>query len=342
MSIPPLDDRAVEAAVALHGRLTKPPGSLGRLEALGCQLAGIAGSCPPPVPVAPAVAVFAADHGVALDGVTAWPQEVTGQMVANFAAGGAAINAIARQVGATVHVVDVGVASDVSGIEGVIRRRVAPGTASIASGPAMTGDQARAAVAVGSSVASALVAEGADLLVGGEMGIGNTTAAAALVAALSGCEASVAVGPGAGADDATMRRKVGVVEAAVGRLSGRERSTVDVLAEVGGLEIAALAGLMTGGATAGVPVVVDGVVACAALLVADGLAPGTASRCIAGHLSTEPGAAIALDRLGLEPLLSLDMRLGEGTGACLAVPLVAAAARVLTEMATFDDAGVNG
>lgn len=336
----PLDAAAVAEARARHDQLTKPPGSLGRLEDLGVQLAGIAGTCPPPVPARPAVAVFAADHGVVASGVTPWPQEVTAQMLANFVAGGAAINVIARQVGATVEVVDVGVASDVSALASVQHRKVRPGTANLADGPAMTIAEARAALDAGVDVAEALLAQGHDLLATGDMGIGNTTASAALIASLTGRDAATVTGRGTGIDDAMLSAKTAIVAAATAR-AARYLDPVSVLSELGGLEIAALAGFIAGGAAGGVPVVVDGVIALAALLVADALVPGVADRCVAGHRSTEPGATAALEHLALTPLLDLGLRLGEGTGACLAVPVVQTAARVLVEMATFAEAAVS-
>ena len=338
--VAPLDERAVAAALARHDRLTKPPGSLGRLEALGARLAGLAGVCPPPVPAPAVVAVFAADHGVVAAGVTPWPQDVTAQMVANFVHGGAAINAIAGQVGATVHVVDVGVASDVSEYPKVEHRKVRAGTADLSTGPAMSDAEARAALDVGASVANMLVDEGARLLVTGEMGIGNTTASAAIIAALTGADAATVTGRGTGIDDAMLEHKRAVVAGAVARTTDA-RDPVSLLAEIGGLEIAALAGYVVAGAARNLPVVVDGVIALAGVLVADALVPGVRDRCIAGHRSTEPGATVALAHLGLEPLLELDLRLGEGTGACLAVPIVQGAARVLNEMATFDEAAVS-
>jgi nicotinate-nucleotide--dimethylbenzimidazole phosphoribosyltransferase len=337
--VQPIDATATAAARARHDQLTKPPGSLGRLEDLGAQLAGITGTCPPPVPARPAVGVFAADHGVVASGVTPWPQEVTAQMLANFVAGGAAINVLARQVGATVQVVDVGVASDVSALA-VDHRKVRAGTANLADGPAMTIAEARAALDAGADVASALLAAGHDLLATGDMGIGNTTASAAIIASLSGRDAASVTGRGTGIDDAMLRHKADIVAAATARVAPY-LDPVSVISEVGGLEIAALAGFIVGGAAGGVPVVVDGVIAVAALLVADALVPGVADRCIAGHRSTEPGASAALDHLGIAPVLDLGMRLGEGTGACLAVPVVQAAARVLGEMATFAEAAVT-
>jgi nicotinate-nucleotide--dimethylbenzimidazole phosphoribosyltransferase len=336
----PFDAAAAQAATERHDRLTKPPGALGRLELLGARLAGIVGTSPPPVPAPVAVAVFAADHGVVASGVTPWPQDVTAQMVANFVHGGAAINAIAAQVGAHVSVVDVGVARDVSSFAAVRHHKVRPGTADLAHGSAMTVAETRAALDVGARVATELVAEGHRLLVTGEMGIGNTTASAAVIAALTGRPAIDVTGRGTGVDDETLARKREIVAAAATRTNGW-LDPVSIVSEVGGLEIAALAGFVVGGAAAGVPVVVDGVIALAALLLADALVPGVRDRCVAGHRSTEPGATVALAHLGLEPLLELDLRLGEGTGACLAVPIVQAAARVLTDMATFDEAAMS-
>jgi nicotinate-nucleotide--dimethylbenzimidazole phosphoribosyltransferase len=282
--------------------------------------------------------VFAADHGVVASGVTPWPQEVTAQMVANFAAGGAAINALARRAGADVHVVDVGVAGDVSHLPGVHHAKVRAGTDDLAFGPAMSTADACRALDAGAQVAVELVARGHDLLVTGEMGIGNTTAAAALIARLTGADPRAVTGRGTGIDDAMLDRKRSLVAAATAR-ARRRLDPVSVLAEIGGLEIAALAGFVVGGAAAGVPVVADGVITCAALLVADALVPGVRARCIAGHRSVEPGASVALDALALEPLVDLDLRLGEGTGGCLAIPLVQGAAAVLAEMATFADLG---
>jgi nicotinate-nucleotide--dimethylbenzimidazole phosphoribosyltransferase len=289
--------------------------------------------------------VFAADHGVVARGVTPWPREVTAQMVLNLAAGGAAINVLARQAGASVTVVDVGVATPLPADlpPTVLRRPVrAGGSGDITVEPAMTADECRRALDVGAEVAAAAVGRGARALVTGEMGIGNTTPAAALVAALLGARPAAVTGRGTGVDDDGLSRKVAAVDAALAVHARAVAAGPEAtLAAVGGLEIAALVGFLVGGAAAGVPVVVDGVIADAALLAAERLAPGTAARCVAGHRSTEPGAAAVLDALGLEPVLDLGMRLGEGSGACLALPVLEAAARVLSEMATFDAAGVT-
>jgi nicotinate-nucleotide--dimethylbenzimidazole phosphoribosyltransferase len=339
----PVDHTAAVEAAALSDRLTKPRGALGRLETLGAQLAGIAGISPPPVPAPAAVAVFAADHGVVAEGVTPWPSEVTAQMVANFCAGGAAISVLARQSGTRVLVVDVGVAStlpDDLPSDSFVAAKVRSGTGNIAIQPAMTLDEARTALDVGADIAARLVAEGAACLATGEMGIGNTTPSAALVAALCGRRPAEVTGRGTGIDDPMLAHKIAIVERAVSRIP-ENAEALDVLASVGGLEIAALAGFVVGGASARVPVVIDGLIAVAAALVADALAPDVRGYLIAGHRSTEPGATAALTYLGLEPVLDLQLRLGEGTGACLAVPVVQASAHILREMATFDAAGVT-
>jgi nicotinate-nucleotide--dimethylbenzimidazole phosphoribosyltransferase len=337
----PTSDEAASAGAQHHDRLTKPRGSLGRLEETGIRLCAMARTCPPPVPEPVTVAVFAGDHGVVAEGVTPWPQEVTAQMVANFCAGGAAVNVLARQMGARVLVVDAGVATPLAtDAPDLWRRAVRPGTGNIAVESAMSPVQATAALDLGTEVAQRAVAEGARLLVTGDMGIGNTTPSAALIAALTGRAAAEVTGRGTGIDDPTHRHKIAVVERALARLS-TGAGPREILAEVGGLEIAALAGFMVGGASAGIPVVVDGVIAAAAALVAVALAPDTVGYLIAGHRSSEPGASVALEALGLAPLLDLELRLGEGSGALLAVPAVQAAARILTEMATFDAAGVT-
>jgi nicotinate-nucleotide--dimethylbenzimidazole phosphoribosyltransferase len=297
------------------------------------------------VPAPAAVAVFAGDHGVLAEDITPWPQEVTGQMVANFVAGGAAINVLARQAGASVTVVDIGVASDLDalglhGAPNLLRRNIRPGTDNLASGPAMTEDEARRALDIGAEVAALLVRGGARALVTGEMGIGNTTPSAALIAAVAGRDPAEITGRGTGIDDVMLARKVAVVERALARVPAGA-DPVQVLAEVGGLEIAGLAGFIVGGASHRVPVVVDGVIAGAALLVAHALCPESLPYVVAGHRSTEPGATAVLQHLGLEPVLDLGLRLGEGSGACLALGVLEAAALVLQEMATFDGAAVK-
>ena len=329
--IGPLDADAMTAARERWSTRAKPPGSLGRLEDLAVQIAGITGTCPPPVPEHPAVVVFAGDHGVVADGASAWPSEVTALMARSMAGGGAAINAFAATIGAAVAVVDVGI-TGTTHLPGVVDAKVRGGTASIAHGPAMTRAEAEHALHVGADAALGEIARGADLLVGGDMGIGNTTPSAALIAHLCGAPAVDVVGPGAGLPAGAIPRKVEIVAAAVERAAGLD-DPVDVLAEIGGLELAALAGWYLAAAASGVPAVADGVIALASLCVADAIAPGTADRTIAGHRSTEPAASLALAHLGATPLLDLDLRLGEGTGACLAVPLVQSALRALRDMA---------
>ena len=334
-----LDHEAEQAARVLHDRLTKPRGSLGRLETIGAQLAAIAGVAPPPIPTPAAVVVFAGDHGVTAQGVTPWPQEVTAQMVANFVTGGAAINVLARQLGASVTVVDVGVATVLDDAPGLLQRNVRRGTADLAIGPAMTLEEVNRALDVGTEIANRLVDGGARALVTGEMGIGNTTAAAAVIAALTGRGPEAVTGRGTGIDDAMLAHKIAVIDKAIARLPAGADARA-VLSEVGGLEITALTGYIVGSAARRVPVVVDGVIADAALLAAADLCPQAVGFVFAGHRSTEPGAAAVLEHLGIEPILDLGMRLGEGSGACLALPILEASARVLSEMATFDSAGV--
>jgi nicotinate-nucleotide--dimethylbenzimidazole phosphoribosyltransferase len=339
--ISPLDEQAMEAARALHARLTKPAGSLGALEELSVRLAGLAGECPPPLPEPAAVAIFAGDHGVHVQGVTPWPQEVTGQMVANFLSGGAVVNAFARQVGATVTVVDVGVLDDLGEGPGLVAAKVRAGTRDMTAQAALTRDEVSAALEAGARVAFKLVDEGARALVTGDMGIANTTPAAALIAAFTGADAAAVTGRGTGIDDYRYTRKVAVVRAALEVHKPDPADPVGVLAAVGGLEHAAIAGFILGGASRRVPVILDGVIAVSAALAAAALAPDAIGAMVAGHRSAEPGATVALAHLGLAPLIDLGLRLGEGTGALLAVPIVASAVRVLHEVATFDSAGVS-
>jgi nicotinate-nucleotide--dimethylbenzimidazole phosphoribosyltransferase len=340
-AIRPADAAAMAAARDLQARLTKPAGSLGALEDLSVRLSGLAGSCPPPMPQPATVAVFAGDHGVHAQGVTPWPQEVTAQMVANFVAGGAVVNAFARQAGADVMVIDVGVATPVHGGANLLDANVRRGTRDLSVEPAMTRDEARAAVEVGIGVADALVEAGAACLLTGDMGIANTTPAAALIAAFTGADPATVTGRGTGIDDPTYTRKVAVITAALHRHAPDPADPLGVLAAVGGLEHAALAGFLLGAAAHRVPVVLDGVIAASAALAAAAFAPDSVAAMVAGHRSAEPGATVALAHLGLVPLLDLGMRLGEGSGAVLALPVVASAVRVLHDVATFDAAGVS-
>ncbi|MEU8658837.1 nicotinate-nucleotide--dimethylbenzimidazole phosphoribosyltransferase [Actinoplanes philippinensis] len=340
-AIRPADSEAMTAARDLQARLTKPAGSLGALEELSVRLAGLAGVCPPPMPEPATVAVFAGDHGVHAQRVSPWPQEVTAQMVANFVAGGAVVNAFARQTGADVMVVDVGVAIPLHGGPNLLDANVRRGTRDMTVGPALTREEALAAVEVGIRVAETLVEQGAKVLLTGDMGIANTTPAAALIAAFTGVSAGVVTGRGTGIDDDTLAHKVAVVTAALDRHSPDPADPLGVLAAVGGLEHAALTGFILGAAACRVPVIVDGVIAAAAAVAAAAFAPDAVAAMVAGHRSAEPGAGVALAHLGLEPLLDLGMRLGEGSGAVLALPVVQAAVRVLHEVATFDSAGVS-
>jgi len=340
-AVRPPHEAAMAEARDLQSRLTKPPGALGALEELSIRLAGLAGACPPPMPEPAVVAIFAADHGVHAQGVSPWPQEVTAQMVANFLAGGAVVNAFAGQVGAEVVVVDVGVVADLPEVPGLLSRKIAHGTADLSREPAMTLRQARRAVETGIEVARDLVAAGHRCLLTGDMGIANTTASAALIAAFTGLPPERVTGRGTGIDDATHRHKIEVVRTALRRAEPDPADPLRVLAELGGLEHAALAGFILGGAAARVPVVLDGVIAGAAALAAAALCPGAMAACVAGHRSAEPGHAATVERLGLRPLVDLELRLGEGTGALLALPLVQGAVRVLHEVATFDAAGVS-
>ena len=339
--IPPLDWDAQASAQARHATLTKPPGSLGRLESLAFQLAAITGQSIPSV-ARKAIVVMAADHGVTAEGVSAYPAAVTAQMVHNFVRGGAAINVLARQAGARVVVVDVGVAADLWEQPGLLARKVAWGTRNMARGPAMTRAQAEAAVRVGLALAEAEAANGLDLIATGDMGIGNTTASTAIVAAFTRLPVAQLTGRGTGVDDAGLARKIAVIEQALAVNQPDAHDPLDVLAKVGGLEIAGLVGVILGAAARRVPVVIDGFISGAAALVAAGLAPAVTPYLIPAHQSVEAGHAVVLERLGLRPLLCLDMRLGEGTGAALAFHLVEAAARLLAEMSTFAEAGVSG
>ena len=338
--IGPLDQAASAAMSARLDQLTKPQGSLGRLEEIAIQLAGIRGNGA--ISVARKVVIVAAgDHGVAEEGVSAYPREVTGQMLALFARGRAAINVLADTIGARVIVVNAGIAGEPpAGRNQIVDLRLGPGTQNFLRGPAMTRAQATAALEAGIDIARGAAAEGAELLVTGDMGIGNTTASAAIVAAMTGAPAEEIVGRGTGVDDAGLARKLAAVRRALLRHHLDPADPVGVLAGVGGFEIGVLAGVILAAAAARLPVVLDGVVSGAAALIACGLAPAATAYCIAGHRSTEPAHGRTLTYLGLEPLLDLHLRLGEGTGAVLALPLIDAAVAIAHQMWTFGEAGV--
>ncbi len=339
-SIPPIDLNAAAAARSRQATLTKPPGSLGRLEELSIQLAAITGQSPPRAE-RKAVIVMAGDHGVAEEGVSAYPAEVTAQMVMNFLSRGAAINVLARQAGARVVVVDVGVAAELPNQSGLISRKIAPGTNNMRLGPAMTVGQTRQAIAVGREVVEREIASGLDVVATGEMGIGNTTAASAIVAVLTDQPVESVTGRGTGVDDDGVSRKIRVIQEAMAVNRPDPRDALDVLSKLGGFEIAGLVGVILGAAAKRVPIVLDGFISGAAGLVAAELAPEVKPYLIAGHRSVEPGHAETLRHLDLRPLLDLELRLGEGTGAVLALPILEAATRLLSEMATFAGAGVS-
>ncbi|MGW0736510.1 nicotinate-nucleotide--dimethylbenzimidazole phosphoribosyltransferase [Streptomyces sp. NPDC002851] len=339
--IRPLDAKALGEAWERQKRMTKPAGALGMLEIISAQLSGLSRMCPPPVPEPAAVAIFAGDHGVHAQGVTPWPQEVTGQMVANFLGGGAVCNAFANQVGAEVCVIDVGVASDLPATPGLLPRKVRAGTADMTTGPALSREEVKEAIEVGIDTARDLVAAGNKALLTGEMGIANTTASAALISVYTGADPTEVTGRGTGVNDETLARKTDVVRRALELHQPDPADPIGVLAAIGGLEHAAMVGLLLGGASLRTPVILDGVSAGAAALVARAIAPEVLAACIAGHRSAEPGHVAALKKLGLRPLVELDLRLGEGTGALLALPVVQSAARAMHEVATFDSAGVT-
>ena len=334
-----VDTAAAECSRAYIDTLTKPPGSLGRLEALAIQLSAITGQAAPFVSP-PGVAVFAADHGVAEEGVSAFPQEVTAQMVANFAHGGAAINVFARQIGAQVEVIDVGVVSSLS-LPGVVDAKVRAGTANMVQEDAMSREEVLSAINVGADSVGRLVEKGAKSIIVGEMGIANTTASSAMLAAFTQVPVATVVGAGTGINSAQQAHKVAVIEQALHARQADSNDPLDVLSKLGGLEIAAMAGAYLAAAAHRLPAIVDGFIATVAALTACRLCPEVRGYLIFGHRSEEPGHAAALEALQAEPLLALGMRLGEGSGAALAFPLVQAAAAMLKEMATFTQAGVS-
>jgi len=338
--IQPLDETAMQATRARQNMLTKPPGSLGKLEEMSIQLAGITAD-PFPSVERKAVIVMAADHGVTAEGVSAYPAEVTAQMVLNFLHGGAAINTLARQAGARVTVVDIGVAVEFEPMPGLIQCKVMRGTRNLAKGPAMTREEAEQALQVGVDVLNDEAARGLDIVATGDMGIGNTTASAAIVAAMTGLPVAQVVGRGTGIDDEGLKHKVKMIEQSLSLNRPNANDALDVLVKVGGLEIAGLAGVMIAAASKRIPVVVDGFISTAAAMIAVGLTPRVRNYLISAHQSVEVGHQAMLKHLNLSPLLDLNLRLGEGTGAALAFHIIEAATRILREMATFDEAGVS-
>ena len=338
--IPPADASAGVLAQRRLDELTKPAGSLGRLEELARRLAEIAGVCPPAI-AHPVIFTLAADHGVVEEGVSAYPQIVTTQMVENFLRGGAAINVLARHAGARVVVADLGIAMAPAAHPSLRSFRIGAGTRNMTGEPAMTREEALAAVEAGIALVESERSRGLDLIGTGEMGIGNTTAASAMVAVLTGATVEEVTGPGTGLDETGRRHKVQVIERALQVNRPDPADALDVLAKIGGFEIAGLVGVVLAGAAHRIPVIVDGFIATAAALAAVRLAPAARYCLIASHRSAEPGHRHTLAALGLDPYLDLGMRLGEGTGAALCINLTRAAVNILTEMATFKSAGVS-
>ena len=338
--IKPLDEGAMTEARARQDQLTKPQGSLGRLEELSIQLAGIQGNRIPEIKHK-AIITMAGDHGVVAERIGNWPQEVTAQMVYNFLRGGAGINVLARQAGARIIVVDMGVATELESHPQLLSRKVAPGTQNMASGPAMTIEQAVKAVETGIEIVTAEIAKGLDIVGTGDMGIGNTTTSSAIFAAMAGRPVAEVTGRGTGIDDEQLAHKIKVIEKALAVNHPDPKQPLDVLAKVGGFEIGGLVGVMLGAAAHRVPVVIDGFISGVAALIATALSPILKKYLIAAHVSAEAGHPVLLEHMGLKPLLDLGMRLGEGTGAALGILLCETATRILAEMATFGEAGVS-
>ncbi len=336
----PLDEAAMAAARARQDTLTKPQGSLGRLEELSIKLAGIFGEATPVIK-RKAIIVAAGDHGVVAEGVSAYPQEVTPQMVLNFLGGGAAINVLSKHAGAEIVVVDAGVAGDLPSHPKLRPAKIARGTGNMAVGPAMSRQQAIQCIETGIETAQEQIAEGADLVACGDMGIGNTTPSSAITAVITGTDPAITTGRGTGLDDPQLAHKVDVVRRAIRVNNPDPKDGLDVLAKVSGFEIGVLAGAMLGTAASHRPAVVDGFISGAAALIAWTISPAARHYFIASHQSVEPGHRIGLEKMGLTPLLDMGMRLGEGTGAALAMHIIEASAKCLAEMATFADAGVS-
>ncbi|MBE0668970.1 MAG: nicotinate-nucleotide--dimethylbenzimidazole phosphoribosyltransferase [Anaerolineales bacterium] len=338
--IKPLDQSAMSSARDRQNMLTKPQGSLGRLESLSIQMAGITGQVRPQIQHK-VVTVMAGDHGVVAEGVSAFPQEVTPQMVLNFLFGGAAINVLSKHVGARVVIVDMGVAAAMDAHPQLISRRVGLGTANIAKGPAMTRAQAEESILSGVEIVEAEIAKGLDILATGDMGIGNTTPSAAIACVVTGKSASEIVGRGTGVNDEGLRRKILAVENALKVNQPDMKDGLDILSKVGGFEIGGLAGAILGAAANRRPIVIDGFISTAAAIIATTIAPQVKDYLIAAHCSQELGHRLMMEWLGVTPLLDMNMRLGEGTGAALAMSLVEASCKILDEMATFGEAGVS-
>ena len=338
--IAPLDAELLQQTQTRLDNKTKPPGSLGRLEEFARKLVAITGQSQPDL-TKKVIFTFAGDHGVVEEGVSAFPKEVTPQMVFNFLRGGAGVNVLASHAGAEVRVVDVGVDFDFENCPGLIHRKVSHGTANLAKGPAMTREQCLAAIAVGLDLADQCVTEGVGLVGTGEMGIGNTTPSSAIIAAISGLSTEQVTHRGTGINDQALQAKINAIKQGLTINRPDPADPLDVLTKVGGLEIAAITGLILGCAANRIPVVVDGFISTAGALIASELHPQVKEYLFAAHESVEIGHSFMLERIGVRPILHLDMRLGEGTGAALAMPLLEASVKILAEMATFEQAGVS-
>ena len=339
-SIQPLKEDYLKQAKARLDSLTKPPESLGRLEVIAQRYAAIKEDMNPPVG-RKVIFTFAGDHGIVNEGVSAYPKEVTIQMVLNMLAGGAAVNVLARHVGAKVVVVDIGVAHDFEPTEGLVINKIGYGTKNFAKGHAMTHDEALRSIKTGVDLADEYAGKGVDIIGTGEMGIGNTTPSSAILSVFTGLPAGEVTGRGTGIDDETLRRKVDVIDKAINLNRPDSEDPIDVLAKVGGFEIGGIAGLIIGCVSHRIPVVVDGFISTAGAMIAIALNPTINEYLFYSHLSSEAGHKKMLERLGQEPILDLDMRLGEGTGAAIAMSVIEAAVKIMTEMATFESAGVD-
>ncbi|MBC9785790.1 nicotinate-nucleotide--dimethylbenzimidazole phosphoribosyltransferase [Heliobacterium chlorum] len=338
--IKPLNEEAMEKAQAHLDDLTKPQGSLGVLEDIAKQLAGIYGEVPKEIPQK-AIILMAGDHGVVEEGVSAFPQEVTPQMIINFIHGGAGSNVLARHAGAELVCVDVGVAVDMDDLPGLIKKKVAYGTKNMAKGPAMTRDEAIQAILVGAEVVADAYGRGIRVVGTGEMGIGNTTPSAAIISVMGNLPIEQVVGRGTGINDKQLDVKINAIKKAIEINQPNRDDAIDVLAKIGGLEIAGLAGVCLGAAAQGIPVVIDGFISGAAAVIAGAICPQARPYMIGSHLSVEPGHKFMLEYVGIKPMLMMDFRLGEGTGAALAMTMIDGAVKIYNEMATFSSAGVS-
>ncbi|MCG1011803.1 nicotinate-nucleotide--dimethylbenzimidazole phosphoribosyltransferase [Tepidanaerobacter sp. GT38] len=338
--INPLDEAVMEKTQRRLDELTKPQGSLGMLETIAKQIAGITGQVIPELPKKAAI-LMAGDHGIVKEGVAPYPQEVTAQMVLNFVNGGAAMSVLTRHENAKLYVVDIGVATDLPDVPNIIKRKVAYGTKNMAEGPAMTEEEAIRAIEVGIEITEEAISEGAGLIAIGEMGIGNTSPSTAIIATYSGLPVKEVVGRGTGVDDEGLKKKIAAIEKALEVNKPDPAKPIEVLAKVGGLEIAGLTGVILACAANRVPVLIDGFISGAAAVIASEIAPLAKNYMLGSHLSEEPGHKVMLEYLKIKPMLIMNMRLGEGTGAALAMNLVDASLKILREMATFAEAGVS-